>query len=118
MVQGWVHWVFIGELHGSNETPRCFRELVCDAMAHGKHVTVALERPTSEQAAIDNVLTAKDVSATKESLLQSTRMERVAHVFVFTNQAAPTGWSGQRRSSNPATHSTIPDAVRKPKLSP
>jgi hypothetical protein len=24
----------------------------------------------------------------------------------------------QRRSSNPATHSTIPEAVRKPKLSP
>jgi hypothetical protein len=65
-----VHWVFIGELHGSNETPAAFRELVCDAMAHGKHVTVALERPASEQAALDNILTAKDLSAAKESLLQ------------------------------------------------
>jgi hypothetical protein len=65
-----VHWVFIGELHGSNETPTAFRELVCDAIAQGKHVTVALERPTSEQAALDNILTAKELPAAKESLLQ------------------------------------------------
>jgi hypothetical protein len=65
-----VHWVFIGELHGSNETPAAFRDLVCDAIAQGKHVTVALERPTSEQAALDNILTAKDLSAAKKSLVQ------------------------------------------------
>src|SRR6476660_6130837 len=64
-----VHWVFIGELHGSNETPAAFRDLVCDAIAQGKHVTVALERPTSEQAALDNILTAKDLAEAKESLL-------------------------------------------------
>src|SRR6476646_9862257 len=60
-----VHWVFIGELHGSNETPAAFRDLVCDAIAQGKHVTVALERPTSEQAALDNILTARDLAAAK-----------------------------------------------------
>ena len=65
-----MHWVFIGEGHGSNETPAAFRELVCDAIAQGKHVTVALERPTSEQTALDNFLTAKDLSSAKESLLQ------------------------------------------------
>jgi hypothetical protein len=65
-----VHWVFIGELHGSNETPAAFRDLICDAITQGKHVTVALERPTSEQAALDNILTAKDLSTAKESLLQ------------------------------------------------
>ena len=67
-----VHWVFIGEMHGSNETPAAFRELVCDAIAHGKHVTVALERLTSEQSALDNILTAKarDLSAAQESLLR------------------------------------------------
>jgi hypothetical protein len=27
-----VHWVFIGELHGSNETPAAFRDLVCDPL--------------------------------------------------------------------------------------
>jgi len=65
-----VHWVFIGELHGSNETPVAFHDLVCDAIAQGKHVTVALERPTSEQPALDNILTGKDLPAAKESLLQ------------------------------------------------
>lgn len=65
-----VHWVFIGELHGSNETPAAFHDLVCDAIAQGKHVTVALERPTSEQAALDNIVTGKDLPAAKESLLQ------------------------------------------------
>jgi hypothetical protein len=68
-----VHWVFIGELHGSNETPAAFRELVCDAIAQGKHVTVALERPSSEQAALDNIVTAKDLSAAEKSLLQLPR---------------------------------------------
>jgi hypothetical protein len=65
-----VHWVFIGELHGSNETPAAFRDLVCNAIAQGKHVTVALERPTSEQATLDDIVTGKDLSAAKESLLQ------------------------------------------------
>src|ERR1051326_7148364 len=65
-----LHWVFIGELHGSNETPAAFHDLVCDAIALGKHVTVALERPTSEQPALDNILTSKDLSTAKESLLQ------------------------------------------------
>jgi hypothetical protein len=65
-----VHWVFIGEWHGSNETPAAFHDLVCDAIAQGKHVTVALERPTSEQSALENILTAKDLSAAQELLLQ------------------------------------------------
>src|SRR6476661_2110385 len=65
-----VHWVFIGELHGSNETPAAFYDLVCDAIAHGKHLTVALERPSIEQAALDNILTAKDLAKAKEELLQ------------------------------------------------
>jgi hypothetical protein len=65
-----VHWVFIGELHGSNETLAAFHDLVCDAIAQGKHVTVALERPTSEQTALDNILTAKDLSSAQESLFQ------------------------------------------------
>jgi len=65
-----VHWLFIGELHGSNETPAAFGDLVCDAIAHGKHVTVALERPSSEQAALDNILTAKDLAKAREELLQ------------------------------------------------
>jgi hypothetical protein len=65
-----LHWLFIGEYHGSNETPAAFRDLVCDAIAQGKHVTIALERPMSEQAALDNILTAKDLATAQESLLR------------------------------------------------
>jgi hypothetical protein len=65
-----LRWVFIGELHGSNETPAAFHDLVCDALANGKHVTVALERPTSEQAALDGILTSTDLSAAKALLLR------------------------------------------------
>jgi hypothetical protein len=65
-----VRWVFIGELHGSNETPAAFGDIVCGALAYGRRVTVALERPTSEQAALDGILTAKDLSAAQEALLR------------------------------------------------
>src|SRR5260370_35343036 len=65
-----VHWVFIGELHGSTETPAAFRDLVSDAIAQGQHVTVALERPTSEQAALNNLPTAKAPSTPQELQLR------------------------------------------------
>jgi hypothetical protein len=65
-----LHWIFVGELHGSNETPAAFHDLVCDAIAHGKHVTVALERTTNEQAAIDNVIKSRDLPAAEASLLR------------------------------------------------
>jgi hypothetical protein len=64
-----VRWVFVGELHGSNEAPAAFLDLVCDALARGKSVTVALERPTSEQSALDGVLVGKDVEAAKKELI-------------------------------------------------
>lgn len=65
-----VHWVFVGEDHGSNETPAAFLDLVCDALAHGKNVTVALERPTSEQAALDGVLVARNPAEAQQELLK------------------------------------------------
>jgi len=64
-----IRWVFVGELHGSNEAPAAFLDLVCDALARGRRVTVALERPTSEQPALDGILDGKDVDAAKGALL-------------------------------------------------
>lgn len=61
--------MLVGELHGSNETPAAFGDLVCDALAHGRHVTVALERPASEQVALDAILTAKDLPTARKTLL-------------------------------------------------
>lgn len=65
-----LHWVFVGEMHGSNETPSAFRELVCDALNHGKGVTVALERPSAEQSALDGILTSHNLASAKSVLLQ------------------------------------------------
>ncbi|MGB6305954.1 MAG: hypothetical protein WBF45_19555 [Acidobacteriaceae bacterium] len=64
-----VHWVFIGEVHGSNEAPSAFIDLVCDSFAHDKNVTVAVERPMSEQGALTGVLSAKDLSIAEMTLL-------------------------------------------------
>jgi hypothetical protein len=64
-----IHWVLIGEMHGSNETPDVFGDLLCDALDHQRKVTVALERPTSEQAALDGILTNRDLARAKKTLL-------------------------------------------------
>jgi hypothetical protein len=64
-----VHWVLIGEMHGSNETPEVFGNLVCDALVHERKVTVALERPTKEQAALDGILTGSDLAKAEKTLL-------------------------------------------------
>jgi hypothetical protein len=64
-----VRWVLVGELHGSNEAPAAFLDLVCDALANGKHIVVALERPSSEQDALQGVLTDPDLVGAKRLLL-------------------------------------------------
>jgi hypothetical protein len=64
-----LRWVWVGETHGSNETPAVFGDLVCEALASGRKVTVALERPSFEQAALEGVLTAPDLSAAEKVLL-------------------------------------------------
>jgi hypothetical protein len=64
-----VRWVFVGELHGSNEAPASFLNLVCDALTRGKRVTVALERPTSEQTALEGILADPNLTAAKAALL-------------------------------------------------
>jgi hypothetical protein len=62
-------WIWVGETHGSNETPAAFGNLVCDALSRGKIVTVALERPSKEQSALEGVLTAQDLSLAQKALL-------------------------------------------------
>jgi hypothetical protein len=64
-----VRWLFVGELHGSNEAPAAFFDLVCDALRHGRRVTVALERPVSEQTALQGLLSRPDLAAATALLL-------------------------------------------------
>ena len=47
-----ARWIFVGEVHGTNETPDAFANLVCLA-PKTRPVIVALEYPESAQAAID-----------------------------------------------------------------
>jgi len=51
-----TRWVIIGEMHGTNEAPDAFANLVCLAVASGRPVTVALEYSSDDQAAIDAYL--------------------------------------------------------------
>lgn len=64
-----IRWMWVGETHGTAEIPATFGELVCDALAHGRHVTVALERPNTEQAAIDALVGSGDQKAGEQELL-------------------------------------------------
>jgi hypothetical protein len=64
-----LKYIWVGETHGSNETPAAFGDLVCNALANNKLVTVALERPSTEQTALENVLVSPDLAAAKKALL-------------------------------------------------
>jgi len=56
-------------MHGTVETPAAFGDLVCDALEHGKNVTVGLELGSELQPALDSLLTARDLEAAKRQLL-------------------------------------------------
>jgi hypothetical protein len=64
-----IRWVWLGETHGTAEIPATFGDMVCDALAHGRYVTVALERPNTEQAAIDAIVGSGDQKAAEQELL-------------------------------------------------
>jgi hypothetical protein len=64
-----IRWVWVGETHGTAEIPATFGDMVCDALAHGRYVTVALERPNTEQAAIDALVGSGDRKVAEQELL-------------------------------------------------
>jgi hypothetical protein len=64
-----VQVVWVGEMHGTSEAPAAFGDLVCDALAHGKTVTVGLELARGSQAAIDAMLGTGDLEAAERQLL-------------------------------------------------
>lgn len=49
-----LHFVVVGEMHGTNETPAIFRDLVCSARGLNRQIIVGLE--FSEQAAVDGFM--------------------------------------------------------------
>ncbi|MEM7703660.1 MAG: hypothetical protein AAF251_17115 [Pseudomonadota bacterium] len=48
-----VHWIIVGELHGTNEAPDAFANLVCLATRTNRPVTVAVEFSSDWQPAFD-----------------------------------------------------------------
>ena len=51
-----VKTIVVGEMHGTNETPEAFADLVCLAAASGRRIVVALEHPTIEQPVFDRFM--------------------------------------------------------------
>jgi hypothetical protein len=64
-----TNWVMIGEVHGTNETPDAFANLVCLATRTRRPVTVALEHPVDEQPVIDAFLASDGGPGAKAALL-------------------------------------------------
>jgi hypothetical protein len=64
-----TRWVFIGEMHGTNEAPEAFVNLVCLAAAKRGPVTVALEFPIDMQAIIDAWMASDGGEDAKAALL-------------------------------------------------
>lgn len=51
-----TRWVIVGEMHGTNETPDAFTNLVCLAARSRGPVTVVIEYPADMQPVLDSWL--------------------------------------------------------------
>jgi hypothetical protein len=69
-------WVMIGEMHGTNETPDAFANLVCLATKTRRPVIVALEYPVDEQPVIDAFLVSDGGSGAQAALLAAPMWHR------------------------------------------
>lgn len=67
-----IRWVIVGEMHGTNESPDAFANLICLAAATGRPVTAALEYRADEQRAIDEFLASDGSADAQASLLKLT----------------------------------------------
>lgn len=65
-----VRWVIIGEMHGNNETPDIFADAVCLTAQARDAVVVALEVPSSEQAAIDRFMASDGGEEARQEFLE------------------------------------------------
>lgn len=66
-----TRWVIAGEMHGTNETPEAFTNLVCLAAASRGPVTVAIEYPMDIQPQLDAWLTSDGGEAARTALLSA-----------------------------------------------
>lgn len=66
-----MRWVVVGEMHGTNETPDAFTNLVCLASRARGPVTVAIEYPADIQPQLDAWLTSDGGEAARTTLLSA-----------------------------------------------
>jgi hypothetical protein len=64
-----TRWIVAGELHGTNEMPEAFGDLVCAAARGKRGIIVALEHPVDEQRLLDDYLSSNGDAAAKDHLL-------------------------------------------------
>ncbi len=64
-----TRWVIVGEMHGTNETPDAFANLVCLAATTGRPVTVALEYSGDGQSVINTYLASDGNAQARSALL-------------------------------------------------
>lgn len=56
LADGKLHWIVIGELHGTTETPAIFADAVCLTAAKRGPLIVGLEIPSGDQSRIDSFM--------------------------------------------------------------
>lgn len=61
--------ILVGELHGTVESPAFVGELVCIALSYGRDITVGLEIPDDEAAAIEAFLVSDGGTEARQALL-------------------------------------------------
>lgn len=71
-----VRLVLLGEMHGTVEAPEILDVLVCHALESGAAVTVALEWPAEEEAAIEAYLASGGTPADREVFLATEMWHR------------------------------------------
>lgn len=64
-----TRWVIVGEMHGTNETPDAFTNLVCLAARSRGPVTVVIEYPADMQPVLDSWLASDGGEAARTALL-------------------------------------------------
>lgn len=73
-----LHYVFIGETHGSREEPEIVADLACQLAASGRPIVVALEKDPDTQLAIDTYLRSDGSPAARGGFLASLLWSRGA----------------------------------------
>lgn len=66
-----TRWVMVGEMHGTTEMPAFFADLVCQAAASGRPITVALEQDVEMQPSIDAFLASDGGPAARAAFLKA-----------------------------------------------